>query len=450
MNVLYLFSGAQRKSSVTAVLQQMCSRQGIQCVVHDVDIQNSAAWDLSKAEVQARLLAPVKTGEFDVVLITPPCSTWSRVRGANCRGPPMIRSRQYVWGFPWLSSRHSRDAELGNALVLFMLDVLDALEVCPISQNGATVLVFAEHPEDLGVAYREEDRMRMDPASIWQLPRLQGKIAPASALGLFTVVFNQRCWGAPYRKPTRSLSNLSALRQWGACRWPEFDSHGHYAGPQLQCSCHPTVTLARTSTDADFRTSTTSAYPVAMDQALAEAILDQWLLPLQAKEGEVEGGKKSKLEGKKDPKKRRLESMEEASSKGASTSTPPAGTSKRTPVAPGVQRPGAGPPIQVSYKGETRALHDGAGLCSPGRWPVDKRRDPASQREMSTVGWFQEAFKLWLETVGEEEAKGMFWKMAAGKVLESPRWKASGGGWMNISAGGAWSHAGRAQTETRR
>ena len=33
---------------------------------------------------------------------------------------------------------------------------------------------------------------------------------------------------------------------------------------------------------------------------------------------------------------------------------------------------GLGPPMQVSYKGEVRALHDGAGLCSPGRWPVSK------------------------------------------------------------------------------
>ena len=55
-----------------------------------------------------------------------------------------------------------------------------------------------------------------------------------------------------------------------------------------------------------------------------------------------------------------------------------------------------------------------------GRWPVDKRREPISEREASTVRWFHEAFALWLETVGEEEAKQVFWRMAAGKVLESP------------------------------
>ena len=151
MKGLYLFSGAQRKTSVTAVLHKLAEEQGIQCEIHDVDIQNSPDWDLTKGGVQSSLLRRIKEGEFDVVLITPPCSTWSRVRGANCRGPPMIR--------------HTKDAELGNVLIVFMLDVLDALEQCPVTSAGHAVLVFGE---DLGIAYREEDGMLMDPASIWQ------------------------------------------------------------------------------------------------------------------------------------------------------------------------------------------------------------------------------------------------------------------------------------------
>ena len=92
--------------------------------MHEVDIQNSPEWDLSKGAVQQPLLQRIKQGEFDAVLVTPPCSTWSRVRGANCRGPPAIRSREHPWGFPWLSARHLKDAELGNVLIVFMLDVL--------------------------------------------------------------------------------------------------------------------------------------------------------------------------------------------------------------------------------------------------------------------------------------------------------------------------------------
>ena len=40
---------------------------------------------------------------------------------------------------------------------------------------------------------------------------------------------------------------------------------------------------------------------------------------------------------------------------------------------------GAGPPVQIHRKGEPRPLTDGAGLPSPGRWPIARRRLP--QRE---------------------------------------------------------------------
>ena len=50
---------------------------------------------------------------------------------------------------------------------------------------------------------------------------------------------------------------------------------------------------------------------------------------------------------------------------------------------PGVKRPkrgaawwGRGPPIRAWRKSVERDFADGAGLCSPGRWPVDRRRLP--------------------------------------------------------------------------
>ena len=416
MSVLYLFSGAQRKSSVTSVLQHLCHQQGIHCTVHEVDIQNSPEWDLSKGAVQQPLLQRIKQGEFDAVLVTPPCSTWSRVRGANCRGPPAIRSREHPWGFPWLSARHLKDAELGNVLIVFMLDVLETLEAHPHAASGRLVIVFGEHPGDLGLIRREEDGMLMEPASIWQLPRMRALVRQDATLELFTVVFNQCCWGAPYRKPTRLITNLAALRTWGQCQWPQFDAHRHYVGPILACRCKPTVTLARAKEDTSFRTSTTSTYPAAMDEQLAQSILQQWQrAPLQpAKEGErhpigEEPGKeqhcKRHAEGKikESPRKKAKPSKEKIEE------TP----DKRV-------RPAEGPPIQVSYKGETRALHDGAGLCSPGRWPVDRRRLPVTEREKSTVAWFEDAFETWLKEVGVEEAKQIFWSMAAGRVKQSP------------------------------
>ena len=124
----------------------------------------------------------------------------------------MIRSREHPWGFPRLSKKHQRDADLGNVLIRFMLEVLEMLENHPYTHDGRLVLIFGEHPEDLGVIFREEDGMRMQPASIWQLPQLQQRVQGNNSLQLFTVAFNQCCWSAPYRKPTRLITHLKALR----------------------------------------------------------------------------------------------------------------------------------------------------------------------------------------------------------------------------------------------
>ena len=44
----------------------------------------------------------IQSGIYDVVLVTPPCSTFTRARSANKRGPPPIRSKQHPKGYPRL------------------------------------------------------------------------------------------------------------------------------------------------------------------------------------------------------------------------------------------------------------------------------------------------------------------------------------------------------------
>ena len=163
--MLYLFSGAQRKASVATFLQDRAEQTETQFELREIDIQNSPEWDLADKSLQKRLLQELEQGHYHVVLITPPCSTWSRVRGANCRGPPAIRSREHPWGFPWLSQRHRRDADLGNVLIQFTLEVLRVLDAHPHAATGEQVRVFGERPEDLGVVWREEDGIGSWPSS---------------------------------------------------------------------------------------------------------------------------------------------------------------------------------------------------------------------------------------------------------------------------------------------
>ena len=185
---------------------------------------------ISPAELS---LATIRAGGYEAILVTPPCSTWSRVRSANRRGPPMVRSSLYVWGFPWLKGSLQQDVELGNVLILFMIEVLQEVASHPISAQGYLVLVLGEHPEDLGAVRREEDGAKLVPASIWQLTTLRAVLSDHPEM--FTVVFGQCCFGAPYRKPTRLVTNIPQLRQWGPQDWPSFTDDGFYAAAWASC-----------------------------------------------------------------------------------------------------------------------------------------------------------------------------------------------------------------------
>ena len=86
-----------------------------------VDIQVKPHLDLTQKAVQERLLSKIASGEYFAVLISPPCSTFSRVTWANKRGPRPVRS--YVWprGFTRLSWTERKRANWGNIMADFFL-----------------------------------------------------------------------------------------------------------------------------------------------------------------------------------------------------------------------------------------------------------------------------------------------------------------------------------------
>lgn len=90
VRVLYLFAGADRPSSLAASLKELEKKFGAQMQIEMIDIVRSEAHDLSKESVRKNFRDRVQAGEFDAVVITPPCSTWTRVRMANYRGPLLL------------------------------------------------------------------------------------------------------------------------------------------------------------------------------------------------------------------------------------------------------------------------------------------------------------------------------------------------------------------------
>ena len=75
---LYLFAGPKRKSSISFILRSL----GWEVV--EIDIwQGGKAHDLTRACVRNLLLDKVDRGAFDLLLTSPPCDTFTRVKFAN-------------------------------------------------------------------------------------------------------------------------------------------------------------------------------------------------------------------------------------------------------------------------------------------------------------------------------------------------------------------------------
>ena len=431
MRVLYLFAGKHRQTSLSSSLQKFAFEFQVAVVVDEYDIEESLNHDLTDSKLQSDIRAKVRAGWYHVVVTTPPCSTFSRVRSANLKGPPPVRSRDHLWGFPWLFGKHKQEVTVGNTLVIFSVEILEEVKNRPFSSDNILVRIFMEHPEDLGGAYRPEDRTWMVPASIWQWDRLRNLVDLNNSITQnFTTVFHQCCWGVPWRKPTRIVSNVPHLKLWGFNGWPQFGSFFTYIGPlQVACDCAITHSLAKTSNNEAFRTTGTSQYPQAMDEALALAVMDTFKADYTSQflaagttaqlqspfdtEGSAEGSAEEKCS-----KKARLEDGRESTQEKTSEPKLPVESDSAEVARPHVGSPGWGKPLQAYYKGLHRGIHDGGGLCSPGRWAVVK-----GEGALVLASEVRKLFLAWMARVEMDKkggAEDVFWRLSAGLCKDSP------------------------------
>jgi hypothetical protein len=138
----------------------------------EIDLQISEEHDMSDEDRWQELITKIRNGEFDIIIMSPPCSTWSRAVWANRLGPKPVRSREFPFGFPWLKGDLKEKAELGTLLVM---RCIETLEIAP-----AKTVCLWEHPEDLGRSRNGT------PASVWQLEALR---AVAKKRGMESIVF---------------------------------------------------------------------------------------------------------------------------------------------------------------------------------------------------------------------------------------------------------------------
>ena len=176
--VLYLFAGKDRRTSIRSVLERFSKNFGGQEVeCEEWDICRGPDNDLLDEETQRSLLQRIESGEFFAVLLSPPCASWSRAPWANRWGPRPLRTALHPWGLPWLEGSKLSKVASSNAMIRLCLQVLEKAIAKGLG-------VFLEHPENLG-SVRSRPSATVRPASIWELPEIQG----LQGGDVFTVAF---------------------------------------------------------------------------------------------------------------------------------------------------------------------------------------------------------------------------------------------------------------------
>ena len=235
--------------------------------------------DLLDLERQQNFLESIDRGEWDLVIATPPCNTFSRAVFSKSPGPRPRRDVMWPWGFPWLKKEDRVKVDEANNLVTFSFECLRraALATC---HDWRITRGLLEHPEDLGTAARGE------PASIWQLPECTSLVW----LGYHRGALHQcAVAGGTTSKPTGLLTSVPELasRDEFHLGLPVFDSgpspggswlQRRYDGPLPQSCGHVHGPgLLGASECGQFWASSAASYPWGMLRWLAEAIAEDFL-----------------------------------------------------------------------------------------------------------------------------------------------------------------------------
>ena len=373
VNVLYLFAGAKRRLAMSHFLRVFAKQHNFRLVIHEVDILRSRRHDLAKHENQQFWLDKLQKGTYQVLLCSPPCSTFTRAVWANHLGPRPIRSLVHPRGFKWLSFQKRKLAELGNCLADYSYKAMET-----ILQQPDTVAVM-EQPEDLG-ANKGGPWPGVRPASMWQFEQFDKLLLQD---GVQTAAFYQADFGTKYAKPTRILFRLHCeLSQKLYLGKPTFDQYGFYSGP-LPPLKRNMQSLQRQSTDSGFRTSGTAAWPPGLCKWLSESCMQSLTNTGFGADSPVRKRRKLDCDDIKH-KNPPTETGDDIKHKNPPTETvfefpPPHPMVKADET--DIFRPGDGPPRHCTMLSKTSPFHDGAGLLSPGRWNPENRIYPGKEFE---------------------------------------------------------------------
>ena len=382
LTVVYVFAGHRRRADVREHLQRFADLHGITLRMREFDILMDERHDVLDEAFWNELVTFIHELKPDCVVVTPPCSTYSRARHfyKQSPGPRPIRSRQHPLGFPWLSHKNRVKAEQGTKLADKAWELLQIF-----SDIGAMFL--SEFPEDLGLTSTGV------PPSFWQMQQCQDMLALA---GVITFALFQCEFGAATPKPTRFITSLKHFDGNIYMGTPRFDDQWRYLGPLPPCCPHPHAHEALTgmSDDGGWKTAPAAHYPGPLCELLAQAIWKTW------HESSASGGCDVDINGCPSDSavfdgevvedfSLRLDTEEHADmvhSGTDSVSLDHSGTDIDHSGTVVIQSGCAGPPLVASHAGRSEEFCDGLGLCSAGRWRPAMRQ---VLKNAEQLGWCQ-------------------------------------------------------------
>ncbi len=113
VKVIYLFAGKQRHSDIGSFLRQHERSGPISLDIQEFDIERSSQHDITKDKLWEEVFTTLKEGGW-ILIVPPPCNTFSRARFQylKCPGPRPLRNYQWPRCFPWLSVGRRRIVDI--------------------------------------------------------------------------------------------------------------------------------------------------------------------------------------------------------------------------------------------------------------------------------------------------------------------------------------------------
>ena len=261
--LVYLYSGPYRTDSVARYLHEL----GWDC--REVDIEAVSEDDLLDDDVWNSILGQIKGNEFDGLLASPPCGTFSAARSDADSGPKQLRGSDYpeILGFKWLDPPSKEQVRIGNIL----------------ADRAAEA---AEQFADAGKPWAVEQPARREgKPSMYKLPRF---VQLAERDQASFTRFAQCRFGQKFKKETEILGNID-LSSWPKeCNHPSvewiipwngeihFGPHPPLKGRQLAIPVsewHESMLRDREPV-GPFLTKGTAHYPGLLNKSLAEAFVN--------------------------------------------------------------------------------------------------------------------------------------------------------------------------------